>query len=68
MNARITVPKIALESKDFLNPQIKSLCNDVEEVEDGYVYFPKTGKLFDLLNLFRDYKIAYDTQFSTQET
>jgi hypothetical protein len=65
MQAIITVFKIELIDKSHVIDMINTLTLDLKEVGDAYIFSPKPGKLFELLNLLRDNHIVYGTHFNT---
>ena len=68
MRATITVFKEELSGKTEILEIIKGSSTDLKEIGDAYIFSPKPGKLFELLNLLRDHKIIYGTNFNTSET
>jgi hypothetical protein len=65
MQAIITVFKGEFEGKDDVRSRISELTEDVKMVADAYVFSPRPGKLFDLLNILRNNKITYGTHFNS---
>ncbi len=63
MRAIITVFKNELDKEEKLLSMLTSLTLDMQQVTDAYVFAPKPGKLFELLNMLREHGISYGTHF-----
>jgi hypothetical protein len=68
MTAIVTIFKEELKDKEAIASQLKSLANDFQEVGEAYTYSPKPGKLYEFLNIAKEFKIAYGTHFNTALT
>jgi hypothetical protein len=67
MRASIMVFKIALLSKESLFDAIKLMSSECIEAEETYTLIPKSGKLFELLNLLKSNNIQYSTHFNLDD-
>jgi hypothetical protein len=68
VRAIITIFKAEFVGKQQINSLLMDMCTQVKDVEDASIYSPKSGRLFEFLNILRDNKIAYGTHFNTALT
>jgi hypothetical protein len=65
MSAIVTVFKSELEEKTHLVPVLIKLSKEVKELNDAYVYRPRTGSLMQFLTLLNEKDISYGTHFNS---
>jgi hypothetical protein len=65
MQAIITIFKTEFEGKEQVKEILIDLTEDVKTVSDAYIFSPRAGRLFDLLNVLRRNKIIYGTHFNS---
>lgn len=65
MNAIVTIFESELTDRAFLLTKLESLCSDVKQVGNAYVYSPSPGKLFEFLSVLKFHKVSYGTHFHT---
>jgi hypothetical protein len=68
MQAIITVFRAEFEGKDDVKSRVSELTEDLKIVGDAYIFSPRPGKLFDLLNILRNNRITYGTHFNNVQS
>ena len=67
MGAIVTVFKNEIRKAPELAHALPDLCNEVKELEEAYIFSPKSGSLFKLLNLLKEHGIVYGTHFDSTD-
>jgi hypothetical protein len=67
MKAIVTVFKSELKTKPYVIGQIKTLCKQLQEIDEAFMFSPKDGKLVEFLTVLKFHKISYATHFDTKD-
>lgn len=66
MRATIIVSKSELKNKTELVNRIEAMSADVLELADDYLFTPKAGHLYEMLNFLSVHRVNYRTHFSEE--
>lgn len=66
MRATIIVSKSELKNKQELVKKVEAISVDILELADEYLFTPKAGQLYEMLNCFSVNKVTYKTRFSEE--
>jgi hypothetical protein len=63
MSATVTVFKSELKNKTLSLANISAMSSETKETANAFAFFPKPGKLYELVNYLRTNGINYQTNF-----
>jgi hypothetical protein len=67
MGAIVTVFKNEIKKAPELITSLPEYCSEVKELEEAFVFSPKSGSLFRILNLLKERNIIYGTHFNSTD-
>jgi hypothetical protein len=65
MNAIVTVFKSELSEKLQVVPVLIKLSKEVKELDDAFIYRPRSGSLMQFLSYLKEKNISYGTHFDS---
>lgn len=63
MQTTITIFKHDLKDEPLVIKMLADHATEVRETNEAFFFVPVPGKLFDLLQVLRDHKVAYGMQY-----
>jgi hypothetical protein len=64
MRVTVNILKTELDSKMLFLEQILEVCDDLSEVDNVYILSPRSGKLFELLDILKERDVNFETRFN----
>jgi hypothetical protein len=64
MEVTITIFKLDIDSHKITFKRIEGMSSAIKELDDCFVFSPKSGRLFELLNFLKENSVEYKTDFS----